>query len=306
MTKLKKDGSKIVSVACVPQRSPFRYPGGKTWLVPQVRRWLSIRRSRPSILIEPFAGGGIVSLTAAFEHLADRVVMVEVDVDVAAVWQCILGSDGPWLAERIISFPMSADSVREELLSPPANLRERAFQTILRNRTNHGGILAPGSGLIKHGENGKGISSRWYPDTLRRRILDIVQIKDKITFIQGDGLKVMSNYLDDPDVVFFVDPPYTAGNRGKRAGRRLYTHNTIDHEELFKLSGCAVGDVLLTYDYDEYVIKMAEAHGFSFQPICMKNTHHTTMQELLICRELDWVEQPRRLGEQSQLLLMDV
>ena len=26
-----------VNVASVPQRSPFRYPGGKTWLVPQVR-----------------------------------------------------------------------------------------------------------------------------------------------------------------------------------------------------------------------------------------------------------------------------
>jgi DNA adenine methylase len=31
---------KIVNVASVPQRSPFRYPGGKTWLVPRVRRWL--------------------------------------------------------------------------------------------------------------------------------------------------------------------------------------------------------------------------------------------------------------------------
>lgn len=27
----------IVNVASVPQRSPFRYPGGKTWLVPHIR-----------------------------------------------------------------------------------------------------------------------------------------------------------------------------------------------------------------------------------------------------------------------------
>jgi len=32
--------SQIVNVASVPQRSPFRYPGGKTWLVPLVRQWL--------------------------------------------------------------------------------------------------------------------------------------------------------------------------------------------------------------------------------------------------------------------------
>lgn len=31
----------VVNVASVPQRSPFRYPGGKTWLVPTARRWFS-------------------------------------------------------------------------------------------------------------------------------------------------------------------------------------------------------------------------------------------------------------------------
>ena len=30
----------IVNVASVPHRSPFRYPGGKTWLAPRVRQWL--------------------------------------------------------------------------------------------------------------------------------------------------------------------------------------------------------------------------------------------------------------------------
>ena len=28
----------VINVASVPHRSPFRYPGGKTWLVPHVRR----------------------------------------------------------------------------------------------------------------------------------------------------------------------------------------------------------------------------------------------------------------------------
>jgi hypothetical protein len=31
---------KVVNVASVPHRSPFRYPGGKTRLVPQVPGWL--------------------------------------------------------------------------------------------------------------------------------------------------------------------------------------------------------------------------------------------------------------------------
>lgn len=69
----------VANVATVPQRSPLRYPGGKTWLVPHIREWL--RKTAPEILIEPFAGGAIVSLTA---------VMIELDRDVAAFWRSAL------------------------------------------------------------------------------------------------------------------------------------------------------------------------------------------------------------------------
>src|SRR5215218_124549 len=75
---------RIVNVASVPQRSPFRYPGGKTWLVPRIRQWLLYRTPRPSEFLEPFAGGGIVSLTVAFEKLAGQVTMVELDEHLAA------------------------------------------------------------------------------------------------------------------------------------------------------------------------------------------------------------------------------
>ena len=70
---------KPVNVSSVPQRSPFRYPGGKTWLVPLFRRWMMSLPSQPEVLVEPFAGGGIISLTTAFELLADKAVMVELD-----------------------------------------------------------------------------------------------------------------------------------------------------------------------------------------------------------------------------------
>jgi hypothetical protein len=30
----------VVNVASVPQRSPFRYAGGKTWLIPKIQQWL--------------------------------------------------------------------------------------------------------------------------------------------------------------------------------------------------------------------------------------------------------------------------
>src|SRR5881396_794504 len=71
--------NRVINVASVPKRSPFRYPGGKTWLVPRIRQWLLSRPVRPADLIEPFAGGAIVGLTAAFERLAEHVTLVELD-----------------------------------------------------------------------------------------------------------------------------------------------------------------------------------------------------------------------------------
>lgn len=276
----------IVNVASVPQLSPFRYPGGKTWLIPRIRRWLNSLPSKPVEMIEPFAGGAIVSLTVAAEKLTDHATMVELDEDVAAVWETIISGDAVWLAERIAAFDLTRQSAEAVLAERAGTRRDRAFRTILKNRVNRGGILAPGAGLVKEGENGKGIQSRWYPSTLKRRILDIVEIRDRISFIQGDGLEIIRKHVHCSNVVYFIDPPYTAA--GKRAGGRLYTHSELNHQELFKIAGTIEGDFLMTYDHSEEVCEMAHRHGFDMQPVSMKNTHHAKMTELLIGRNLDW------------------
>jgi len=277
----------IVNVASVPQRSPFRYPGGKTWLVPHVRRWLKRRGQRPTYFIEPFAGGAIVSLTIAFEQLAEHVIMVERDEEVAAVWATILNDDGAWLANEIARFPLTPETVQAVLSQTEPTRREMAFRTILKNRVNHGGILAPGSGVLKQGENGRGILSRWYPETLKRRILDILTIRERISFLEGDGPEVMRQNAHRSDAVFFIDPPYTAS--GKKAGRRLYTYFELDHEELFRIAATLQGEFLMTYDDAEGVRELAARHGLATRLVAMKNTHHAKMTELLISRNLDWI-----------------
>ena len=279
---------KPVNVSSVPQRSPFRYPGGKTWLVPLFRRWMMSLPSQPKVLIEPFAGGGIISLTTAFEWLADKAVMVELDKQIAAVWETILGGDAHWLGKRLLAFELTPESAKAELAKPAHSIRELAFQTILKNRTAHGGILADGAGVLKNGENGKGILSRWYPETISKRIAKIELVANRLEFIHGDAFEILNEYRKEKDAVFFIDPPYTAG--GKRAGSRLYTHSVVDHEKLFSVCEKLRGNFLMTYDNAEEVQSLAERHGFETKPVAMKNTHHAEMDELLIGRDLSWVE----------------
>jgi DNA adenine methylase len=284
-----EDTSRVINVASVPQRSPFRYPGGKTWLVPRIRQWLWSLSFEPTEFVEPFAGGAIIGLTVAAEGLAKRVRLVEIDDAVAAVWETILNDEGgaDWLAEHITNFKLTPEAARAVLTDTPRSLRETAFQTIIKNRVNRGGILAPGAGMVKDGENGRGLLSRWYPETLARRILAIAGLRDRISFTHGDGVETLRQCADRNDAVFFIDPPYTAA--GKRAGSRLYSHPDLDHAELFRVTGQLAGDFLMTYDDAEEVREMARRHAFDSQSVAMKNTHHARLNELLIGRDLTWV-----------------
>jgi DNA adenine methylase len=243
---------------------------------------------KPRVLVEPFAGGGIIGLTALFEDFVSEVVMVEMDEDIAAVWRSVVDGHAVWLGKRILAFDLSKETVIREISIHAKTAKERAFQTILKNRTFHGGILADGAGFLKYGENGKGIHSRWYPATLARRFENLNQVADRIDFRCADGLKVMREFASQPDAVFFIDPPYTAG--GKKAGKRLYRHCDIDHENLFAVCKTLKGDFLMTYDNADEVKEMARQHGFQMRLIPMNNTHHATMEELVIGKDLTWMD----------------
>lgn len=116
-----------VNVAQVPQLSPFRYPGGKTWLVPYARQWLRSLGSPVEFLVEPFAGGAIVALTAVFEGLAKHAALVELDEDVAAVWQTILRGNWRGLVERIADFRPTREAL-QSLLAEPDDSRAAGFR----------------------------------------------------------------------------------------------------------------------------------------------------------------------------------
>lgn len=280
---LRLDQEEVVNVAAVGHVSPFRYPGGKTWLVPRALKWLRSKSPRPTELAEPFAGGAIVSLSALFNYLVRRIVLVEKDADVAAVWNVIVYGDGLRLASDILTFDLTLESVKTLFSREPQSEFDRAFTTVVRNRVQHGGILAAGASLLKKGENGRGIRSRWYPATLRKRVQAIVNTRRDIDFIQGDGVEFIRYNAHRSDTAFFIDPPYTV------AGRRLYTHSEVDHRELFRAAQKIRGDFLMTYDNSAYIQGLADEFGFQTALVAMKNTHHEVMKELLVGRDLSWL-----------------
>lgn len=269
------------NVSQVQKYSPLRYPGGKTWLIPHIHDWLDGLSPRPKLLVEPFAGGGIVSLTAVMEGLVDQCWMVERDREVAAFWRAAL-YHGSALCEMVRRFQPTRKEVEKLSRQSPTNDLERGFRTLVMNRTRSGGILARGAALLSYGENGKGVASRWYPETLIHRLTAISNNEPSICLFEANGIDILRNLpnLCDVGYVLFVDPPYTAG--GKRAGKRLYTDNEIDHAGLFELLAGTNADFLATYDMTDEIHALARKHGFHAVQVEMRNTHHARVSELLI------------------------
>lgn len=57
--------------------------------------------------------------------------------------------------------------------------------------------MAEGAGLVKTGENGRGLNSRWYPETLARRIQEISGLRERFSFVEGDAFEVVRRYADE-------------------------------------------------------------------------------------------------------------
>lgn len=289
---------KAANISTVPQRSPFRYPGGKTWLIPQIRSWLAVHGGSKTRLVEPFAGSAIVALTAVIERLVRDAIIIELDEDIAAVWRAILGRSGHSLARQILCFDFSEDNVISILDGKSTNLKERAFQTLIRNRIARNGILAPGAGILKSGESGHGIRSRWYPSTLSKRIVDIAEHKNAIIFKLCDGLRYLRKCMKEKDYVYFIDPPYNG------AGCRLYRHGEIDNAKLFEVVACLEGDFLMTYNKSTEILELARKYGFQTESIQMNGGSNGGKVELLIGRDLSWLSQtpPNPVfGENSEI-----
>lgn len=220
---------------------------------------------------------------ATMEDYVDESVLVELDPEVASVWHAMLTGDGPALAERIRSFLLTPATVTQLFAESPPTTVERAFQTIVRNRVSRGGILAPGAGRVKNGEAGKGIASRWYPDTLAKRILTIHQFRHRIGFVEGDGVSFLDQVWQDPKTALFVDPPYPV------AGKRLYRFHDLNHRVLFEKMRRHEGPILATYDHNLDIIRLASEHGFATRLVPMKSTHHERKFELLVSKDFSWL-----------------
>jgi len=258
--------------------SPLRYPGGKSWLVPYLARQVANLERRPRVFVEPFAGGASVGLSLLAEDLVKTLHLTEIDPTIAAFWQATI-FDSEKLARLIVTFEFTRKSVERLLDTRPRTTLNKAFRALVHNRATRGGLMHARAGLLRDGERGNGIASRWYPATLAARVRSIGLLRERITLSHGDALETIAKFGHRKTSAFFVDPPYL-GRKG--AGSRLYTFSEVEHSSVLKACSMVHGPIWISYEDDPLVAKAAKMLGYNVRKIHMRSTHHRAHAELLL------------------------
>jgi DNA adenine methylase len=263
--------------------SPLRYPGGKSWLAPELRAWLA--DCPATEIIELFAGGAFASLLAVVEGFVSKATLVEMDPAVCAVWRTIFSPSAKVLCNRVLRFPFEENEVRALIEKKARNDLDLAFQTIVLNRARRGGILAEGAGFLKSGERSKGVSSRWYPETLCKRITLLNSFSDRFQIVEGDALQALRRFnRRKTRAKIFVDPPYF--KLQEKGVKPLYRYNHIDHKALFAGLSRTPHDFLLTYDVNDQITEYINEYSLSAKTVVMRTTHAVSKEEFLISKKL--------------------
>lgn len=233
--------------------SPLRYPGGKGRIAPFVAQLLEAQPRRPSVYVEPFAGGAGVALRLLHDEYVDEVVLNDLDAGIAAFWRSVFNQPIE-LIELVKSCTPSLDEwhrQRAVYVDTAGSDLELGFATLFLNRTNRSGILTarPIGGLRQSSK--WSLDARWNPEQLAARIQRSARYSTRVTICEDDGIAVTTRHLRAADTFVYADPPYIA----KADGLYLDTLGPDDHKRLAATLRAA-DRWLLTYDAHPEVLEL--------------------------------------------------
>lgn len=212
--------------------SPLRYPGAKRRLAGYISRALALNALRPSLYVEPFAGGASVALQLLRDDRVEKVGLVDRDPLVASFWKTVF-CDHEWLCRQIEQIDISLERWKRFRDSRPLSTRAQALACLFLNRTSFSGILAPSAGPLGgwSQQSEYDIGCRFPRKTLVRRIKQAACYADKVAFVWNLSWKQALGRLtvsprSKRSLFFYFDPPFFY------KADRLYTYYFEDRDHL--------------------------------------------------------------------------
>lgn len=207
--------------------NPLRYPGGKRWFAPYVERMIKNNGLRPSLFVEPFAGGAGVSLYLLYTNRVESIGLADLDPLLSSFWKVVF-SDVDNLLGKIEDTAITIDEWHYQKSNMFTSIEDKAFQCLFLNRTSFSGILEKRAGPI----GGRDQKSKYSIDCRfnKRAIIETIShlnkvYSDRVLFVWNKPWKytlnrlsyeILARGLDGDKILLYFDPPFI------RQGESLY------------------------------------------------------------------------------------
>lgn len=230
--------------------SPFRYPGGKSSLLPLLRRVLFVNGLQRRPYVEPFAGGGGLALSLLFSRAVTEIHLNDVDPAIWSFWHTAT-TDAETLIDFIRNVELSVSEWEKQrefyLAADSSNPAQLAKAALYLNRTNRSGIMKTGGIIGGRSQSGPyKIDCRFNRDEICRRLARIQKYAGQIRVTGMDAVPFIQETAEalGRQVLFCIDPPYC------EKGQRLYTnfYRPSDHEALRGAVSSLACPWIVTYD----------------------------------------------------------
>lgn len=228
-------------------KSPLRYPGGKSKLYNLVDSIISQYSDTVDTYVEPFAGGASIALKLLENKRVQKIIINDINTGVYSFWDSICNDTDAFLrllndTEVTIDNYIIQKQIYENEKAPSLQL---GFATFFLNRTNFSGVLNAGpiGGYNQTGVNL--IDARYNKNALMKKIETIADNSSNIFVYNLDILDFIKQVEKKKKKIFtYFDPPYYV------KGKALYTNflEKEDHLRIAKEISKIRTPWLLTYD----------------------------------------------------------
>lgn len=213
-----------------------------------------LRRSVPRTVtyVEPFAGGAAIALGLLHQGIVAHAVIGDADPRIAAFWR-VATKQHDSLVSKIQDCDVSMQTwhAQREIVSRGSfDDLELGFATFFLNRTNHSGVIDAGP-IGGMEQKGKWLMNcRFNKPRLIERLETVRDLADKITVIEGDGVRLTAQRADDETAFIYADPPYLAKSKGLYLDMMTYGQHATLADVLHRSSA----RWMVSYDADSRVL----------------------------------------------------
>lgn len=224
----------------------FRYPGGKTRLLPYIRRSLEKWESQSDRFHDCFVGGGSVALDFARRNPDHKIFLNDADEWIYSFWLIVSGNGREGELDRLISMcqvrPTVSLFMELRNFSPTSDV-ERAYQALFFNRTTFSGIRSSGPIGGYEQKSRYTVDCRYNPDAITMGIREANELLRDRTWVSNLDI---FEYLPSNEGIMYLDPPYFD------KGEQLYTVS-LDTDDHYKLASVLRGMSGWVASYDRAV-----------------------------------------------------